>query len=220
MEFRFDVAWDNFGFIASGISMTLLLSAVALVLSVVLGAGVAVLRMSSWKPVSLGAAFYIEVLRDTPVLVQLFWVYYVLPAVLDIRLSAFTAALICLTLHSSAYLGEIYRAGIEAVPRGQVEAARVVGLDPVQTFFRIVMPQALQTVLPPMVNNFIDLVKMSSLASVLAVGEITRKATELSASTFRPTEIFTLVAVLYFVICWPLSMAFRALERRRRAART
>jgi polar amino acid transport system permease protein len=220
MTFRFDVAWDNFGFIASGIYLTLLLSGLALALSLVLGACVALLRMAPWRPVGVFAAFYVEVLRDTPVLVQLFWVYYVLPALLDIRLSAFAAALICLTLHSSAYLSEIYRAGIEAVPRGQVEAARVIGLRPSQTFFRIVMPQALQTVLPPMVNNFIDLIKMSSLASVLAVGEITRKATELSASTFRPTEIFTLVAVLYFVICWPLSMMFRTLERRRRAART
>lgn len=213
-KFRFDVVWNNFDFLLEGMWMTLLISFLALVISMVLGLFVAVLRLSKIRGMPFLAAAYIEIFRDTPVLVQLFWVYYVLPILLGIQISAFTAAVVGLTLHSAAFLGEIYRAGIQSVPKGNVEAAKVLGLGPIPTFVRIVLPQAVRTVLPPMVNNLVDLIKLSSLASVFAVAEITRKATELSASTFRPLEIFTVIALMYFAICWPLSMAMRALERR------
>jgi His/Glu/Gln/Arg/opine family amino acid ABC transporter permease subunit len=216
-RFRFDVVWNNWGFIMEGLSLTLLISFLALAISMALGLVVAVLRLSRNRGLGFLAAAYIEIFRDTPVLVQLFWVYYVLPILLGIQISAFNAALLGLTLHSAAFLGEIYRAGIQAVPEGHKEAAKVLGLSPLQTFIRIVLPQAMRIVLPPMVNNFVDLVKLSSLASVFAVGEITRKATELSASTFRPLEIFTCIALIYFFICWPLSLAIRFLERRLQA---
>jgi polar amino acid transport system permease protein len=184
----------------------------------VLGVLVALGRLSKWRVLSSISATYIEVFRDTPVLVQLFWVYYVLPILLGIRIDALTAAILGLTLHSTAFLGEIYRAGIQTVPVGHTEAAKVLGLSPRMTFIRIVLPQAVRNVLPPLVNNLVDLIKLSSLASVFAVGEITRKATELSASTFRPIEIFTFVALMYFFICWPLSLSIRVLERRMRLA--
>lgn len=213
-KFRFDVVWNNIDFLMEGLWMTLLISFLALVISMVLGLFVAVLRLSKIRGVPFLAAAYVEVFRDTPVLVQLFWVYYVLPILIGIQISAVTAAVIGLTLHSAAFLGEIYRAGIQSVPQGHVEAAKVLGLKPPQTFVRIVLPQAVRIVLPPMVNNLVDLIKLSSLASVFAVAEITRKATELSASTFRPLEIFTFIALMYFLICWPLSMAIRAMERR------
>lgn len=212
-QFRFDVVWNNVPFLMEGLWLTLTISFLALAISMVLGLVVAVVRLSKHRGVSFIAATYVEIFRDTPVLVQLFWVYYVLPILLDIRISAFGAALIGLTLHSAAFLGEIYRAGIQAVPSGQVEAAKVLGLKPAQTFVRIVLPQAFRTILPPLVNNFVDLIKLSSLASVFAVGEITRKATELSAATFRPLEIFTFIALIYFFICWPLSLGMRRLER-------
>jgi polar amino acid transport system permease protein len=213
-QFRFDVVWNNMPFLMEGLWLTLTISFLALTISMVLGLLVAVVRLSKNRGVSLIAATYVELFRDTPVLVQLFWVYYVLPILLGIQISAFGAALIGLTLHSAAFLGEIYRAGIQAVPSGHVEAAKVLGLKPVQTFVRIVMPQAFRTILPPLVNNFVDLIKLSSLASVFAVGEVTRKATELSAATFRPLEIFSFIALIYFFICWPLSMAMRHMERR------
>ena len=213
-QFRFDVVWNNVPFLLDGLWLTLTISFLALAISMVLGLLVAVVRLSKNRAVSFVGATYVEIFRDTPVLVQLFWVYYVLPILLDIRISAFNAALIGLTLHSAAFLGEIYRAGIQAVPGGHSEAAKVLGLTPVQTFIRIVMPQAFRTILPPLVNNFVDLIKLSSLASVFAVGEVTRKATELSAATFRPLEIFTFVALIYFFICWPLSLGMRQLERR------
>ncbi len=213
-RFRFDVVWNNLGFLMEGLYLTLFISFVALIISMAMGLVIAVLRLSKIRGLPFLAATYIEIFRDTPVLVQLFWVYYVLPILMGIQITALTAALIGLTMHSAAFLGEIYRAGIQSVPIGHTEAARVLGLRPMQSFIRIVLPQAVRTVLPPMVNNLVDLIKLSSLASVFAVGEITRKATELSASTFRPLEIFTVIAVIYFLICWPLSMGIRVMERR------
>ncbi|MEA2510303.1 MAG: polar amino acid transport system permease protein [Actinomycetota bacterium] len=214
--FRFDAVYNNLPFLLEGIYLTLFISGVSLVLSMALGLIVAVGRLSSSRALSLLSATYLEVFRDTPVLVQLFWVYYVLPILLGIRIDALTASILGLTLHSAAFLSEIYRAGIQTVPVGHIEAAKVLGLSRLDTFLRIVMPQAVRNVLPPLVNNLIDLIKLSSLSSVFAVGEITRKAGELSASTFRPLEIFSFVAILYFMICWPLSLLIRGLERRLR----
>ena len=215
-NFRFDAVYNNLPFLLEGIYLTLFISGLSLVLSMVLGLIVAVGRLSSSRVLSFVSATYVEVFRDTPVLVQLFWVYYVLPILLGVRIDALTASIIGLTLHSAAFLSEIYRAGIQTVPVGHIEAAKVLGLSRVDTFIRIVMPQAVRNVLPPLVNNLIDLIKLSSLSSVFAVGEITRKAGELSASTFRPLEIFTFVAIMYFMICWPLSLLIRGLERRLR----
>lgn len=213
-RFRFDVVWNNLDFLLDGLWLTLVISGLSLLISMAFGLLVALLRLSPSRPLSFTAATYSEVFRDTPALVQLIWVYYVLPILLGIRISAFSAAVIGLTLHSTAYLAEIYRAGIQAVPKGNREAAQVLGMSPVQIMWRIVLPQAIKTVLPPLCNNFVDLIKLSSLASTFAVAEVTRKATELSASTFRPMEIFSFVAILYFFICWPLSMIVRQLERR------
>ena len=153
-------------------------------------------------------------LRNTPILVQLLWVYYVLPIVFDVGISAFTALVIGLSLYSSAFIAEVYRAGIQAVPIGHREAAQVLGLNKVQTFRRIILPQAIRMTLPPLAANFVQLIKYSSLGAVISVSEITRRGMELSSSTFRPLEIFTFIAVVYFFICWPLTMSVRYLERR------
>jgi len=216
--FRFDAVYNNLPFLLEGLYLTLLISALALAFSMVLGMFVALGRLSKSRLVSFASATYVELFRDTPVLVQLFWVYYVLPILLGIRIDAVSAAVLGLTLHSTAFLGEIYRAGIQTVPKGHAEAAKVLGLSRRDTFVRIILPQAFRNVLPPLVNNLVDLIKLSSLASVFAVAEITRRATELSASTFRPLEIFSFVALMYFLICWPLSLLIRVLERRMQIA--
>jgi len=216
--FRFDAVYNNLPFLLEGLYLTLLISALALAFSMALGMFVALGRLSKSRLVSFASATYVELFRDTPVLVQLFWVYYVLPILLGIRIDAVSAAVLGLTLHSTAFLGEIYRAGIQTVPKGHAEAAKVLGLSRRDTFVRIILPQAFRNVLPPLVNNLVDLIKLSSLASVFAVAEITRRATELSASTFRPLEIFSFVALMYFLICWPLSLLIRVLERRMQIA--
>ena len=213
-HFRWDVVWSNLPFLLSGLEQTLLISALTLAASVVLGMVLALADMSRLWPVRLLGSAVGEVVRNTPILVQLLWVYYVLPIAFDISIDAFTACVIGLSVYSSAFIAEIYRAGIQSVPRGHREAAQVLGISRLDAFIRIVIPQALRTTLPPLAANFVQLIKYSSLAAVISVSEVTRRGMELSASTFRPMEIFTFIAVIYFLICWPLSQGIRFWERR------
>ena len=213
-RFRWDVIPANLDFLLSGVGMTLLISALTLVIATGGGLLIAVLASSRFWPARAVATGFGELIRNTPILVQLLWVYYVLPIVLDVRLDALTACVVGLSIYSSAFIAEVFRAGIQAVPAGHREAAQVLGLSPVQAFVRIVAPQAVRTVLPPLAANFVQLIKYSSLAAVISVGEVTRRGMELSSSTFRPLEIFSFIAIVYFAICWPLSQGVRMWERR------
>ncbi len=213
-QFRWDTIGNNFDFLISGMEMTLIISAITLVLALFGGLIIALLDMSKfWLPRAIGYIFG-EFIRNTPILVQLLWVYYVLPIVMGIQINAFTALIVGLSIYSSAFIAEVYRAGIQAVQVGHKEAAQVLGLSPTQTFIRIVMPQAVRMTLPPLAANFVQLIKYSSFGAVIPVPEITRRGMELSASTFRPLEIFTFIALVYFLICWPLAVAIRIWEGR------
>jgi polar amino acid transport system permease protein len=213
-QFRWDVIPANFGFLMSGMELTLLISAVTLVLSMAGGLVIAGLDLSKYRALRFVGLGIGEIIRNTPILVQLLWVYYVLPIVFNFQIEALPAAIIGLSVYSSAFISEAYRAGIQAVPQGHREAAQVLGLTPLQSFVRIVLPQAIRLTLPPLAANFVQLIKYSSLASVISVSEITRRGMELSATAFRPLEIFTFIAAVYFAICWPLAMAIRLWERR------
>jgi polar amino acid transport system permease protein len=213
-QFRWDVIPANFGFLMSGMQLTLLISALTLMLSMAGGLLLASLDMSRYRALRFTGLGFGEIIRNTPILVQLLWVYYVLPIVFGFQIEALPAAIIGLSVYSSAFISEVYRAGIQAVPQGHREAAQVLGLSPLQSFFHIVLPQAIRLTLPPLAANFVQLIKYSSLASVISVSEITRRGMELSATAFRPLEIFTFIAVVYFIICWPLAMAIRFWERR------
>jgi polar amino acid transport system permease protein len=213
-HFRWDVIPANFDFLMSGVTLTLLISAITLVASMAGGLLIAVLDLSKYRVLRAAGLAFGEIIRNTPILVQLLWVYYVLPIVFGFQIDALPAAIIGLTVYSSAFIAEAYRAGIQAVPQGHREAASVLGMSPFQTFTRIVLPQAIRFTLPPLAGNFVQLIKYSSLASVISVSEITRRGMELSATAFRPLEIFTFIAAIYFFICWPLSMTVRLWERR------
>lgn len=213
-HFRWDVVWSNLPFLLSGLQQTLLISAITLVTSVLFGMVIALADMSPVRPVRFMGYAFGEIVRNTPILVQLLWVYYVLPIVFDISIDAFSACIVGLTIYSSAFIAEIYRAGIQSVPRGHREAARVLGMSPFDTFTRIVLPQALRTTLPALAANFVQLIKYSSLAAVISVPEVTRRGMELSSSTFRPLEIFSFIALIYFLICWPLAQSIRFWETR------
>jgi polar amino acid transport system permease protein len=212
--FRWDVVFSNLPFLLSGVWMTLLISALTLMISVVLGMAVALADMSRLWVFRALARVWGEGVRNTPILVQLLWMYYVLPIVFGLMISAFTACVIGLSIYSSAFIAEVYRAGIHSVPRGHLEAAQVLGMSRFDSFVRIVVPQAVRTILPPLAGNFVQLIKYSSLAAVLSVADVTKRAMELSAATFRPLETFSAVAVIYFAICWPLTQAIRMWERR------
>lgn len=213
-QFRWDAVWNSLDFLMSGLQMTLFLSAVTLLLAMVLGLVLAVLDMSRWRPVRWVGVSFGELIRNTPILVQLLWVYYVLPIVFAVRIEAVTALIVGLSVYQASFISEVYRSGIQAVPKGHREAAQVLGLTPIQSFRRIVLPQAIRMTLPPLASNFVQLIKFSSLGAVISVSEITRRGMELSSSTFRPLEIFTFIAVVYFFICWPLAMVIRYWERR------
>ncbi len=213
-QFRWDVIPNNLDFLMSGLQMTLIISATALFFAMIGGLLLALVDMSRYLAVrAIGLAIG-EVIRNTPILVQLLWVYYVLPIVFNIRISSLAAILIGLSVYMAAFMSEVYRAGIQAVPKGHREAAQVLGLTPFQSFRRIVLPQAIRFTLPPLASNFVQLIKFSSLGAVISVTEITRRGMELSSSTFRPLEIFSFIAVVYFFICWPLSMTIRIWEHR------
>ena len=213
-SFRWDVIWSNLDFLMSGLQMTLFISATALVLALVGGLILALFDLSKFVVLRGFSLALGEIIRNTPILVQLLWVYYVLPIVFSIRVSALAGIVIGLSLYMAAFISEVYRAGIQAVPKGHREAAQVLGLTPAQSFMRIVLPQAICLTLPPLASNFVQLIKFSSLGAVISVSEITRRGMELSSSTFRPLEIFTFIAVVYFFICWPLAMAIRIWESR------
>lgn len=213
-RFRWDSVWNSLDFLLSGLQMTLVLSAATLVLAMLGGLLIAGLDLSRWRVLRWVGLTFGEIVRNTPILVQLLWVYYVLPIVFGIAIGPVTALVIGLSVYQAAFISEVYRAGIQAVPRGHREAAQVLGLRPAQSFRRIVLPQAIRMTLPPLASNFVQLIKFSSLGAVISVSEITRRGMELSASTFRPLEIFTFIAVVYFFICWPLAMAIRLWERR------
>jgi len=200
-------------FLMSGLQMTLIISAATLVLAMLGGLLLAVIDMSRVSPLRWVGHAFGEIIRNTPILVQLLWVYYVLPIVFNIQISSFTAILIGLSVYQAAFISEVYRAGIQAVPKGHREAAQVLGLSPFQSFRRIVFPQAIRLTLPPLASNFVQLIKFSSLGAVISVTEVTRRGMELSSSTFRPLEIFSFIAVVYFCICWPLAMGIRFWER-------
>lgn len=213
-SFNWEIIPQNLGFMMEGLRLTLLLSLICLMLSATGGLMLAALALSRYRAARAVNLVIGELIRNTPILVQLFWVYYVLPILFGFRIDALSACVIGLSLYSSAFVAEIYRAGLQAIPIGQLEAAQVLGMSKLQAFFRIQLPQAVKIALPPLAANFVQLIKYSSLASVFGVTEITRKATELSASTFRPLEIFTFIALIYFFICWPFSMGVKVLEAR------
>ncbi len=212
--FRFEVVRENLGFLLWGIKATLLVTAAALAVGLVLGLIVALGRMSKRASPRGAAIAYIELFRNTPALVQLIWVYYCLPILTGINMSAAVSCTLALAVNAAAYIAEIIRGGVQGVDRGQVEAARTLGMSYAQTMRKIVLPQAFRRMIPPFVNESVSLLKFSSLVSVLGVADLTYQAQVLSTTTFRPIEIFTFIAMVYLVICTAMSYAARLLEIR------
>jgi polar amino acid transport system permease protein len=212
--FRFDIVMKNLPFLLGGLELTLEITIVSILCAMAVGLVAALLRVSKIPGVSQAVRAYIDFFRCTPVLVQLVWMYYALPLVVGIRLSAFTSTVLTLSLNMGAFLGEIFRAGIQSIDAGQREAAFVLGMSYRQTLRRIILPQALVRMLPPIGSSMIVLLKESSLASFIAVAELTYQGHVLQAATFRPIEILSVVACVYFALTFPLSLLVQYLERR------
>jgi len=157
---------------------------------------------------------YVEALRSIPVLVLILWVYYGLPVVLGLSLSPFAAGILALALSDSAFEAEIFRAGIQSIERGQTEAADALGFSYSQKMWHIVLPQALRRILPPLGNQFIYMLKMSSLLSIIGLQELTRKANELTVTVYRPLEIYTILVLEYLILILLVSWLVRWAESR------
>ena len=177
------------------------------------GLVIAALRTARARPARWAAIAYIRVFQGTPLLLQLFLVFFG-GDMLGVPLGAYASAVLGLSLNAGAFLGEIWRGAIEAVPPGQSEAARALGLRYGARMVRVVLPQALRIAVAPTVGFLVNLVKSTSLAAVIGFVELTRAGQVLNNSTFRPFTVFGIVAALYFLLCWPLTIASRALEAR------
>jgi len=205
--------WFFLPLLLKGAGVTLVLSVLAMALAIALGLALALMRRLGGpvlKPLAVG---YIEFIRGTPLLLQLYIIYYGLPG-LGINLDAFTAAVLGLGLNYAAYEAEIYRAGLDAVPRGQTEAALSLGMTPWLLYRRILIPQAVRTALPPMTNDFIALLKDSSLVSIITIVELTKSYNMLAVSSMRFLELGLLTAMLYLMMSFPLSLVSIRLEKR------
>lgn len=213
-------AWNvipqNMGLLLDGLLLTLQLSAFALLVSIPIGVLLGLCRISGNRVVSFLAVSYVEFVRGVPLLVLLFWIYFVLGKFL--KLGPFLSGVLGLGLFSAAFIAEIVRAGIQAVPKGQMEAARSSGMTYVQAMRFIILPQALRKVLPPMASQFITLIKDSSLVSVISVVDLTLVAKNLVSTSFRSLEVWSFVAIMYFCVTFFLSQIISALERRYRVS--
>jgi polar amino acid transport system permease protein len=207
----------EFLFLLKGLQWTLVLSAAGFICGTLTGLGVALVRTSGIRFLERIAAGYIALFQGTPLLMQLFVVYYGL-ALYGIKLDAWVAVAIGFTLHASAYLGEIWRGAIEAVPRGQVEAAKALSLGYVWRMKDVILPQALRVSLPATIGFLVQLIKGTSLAAFVGFTELSRAGSMVSNQIFKPLLVFGIVGVMYFAICWPLSLYGTRLERQFAAA--
>ncbi len=214
VTFDFGEVLGNSDLLLRGVGLTLALWAVAFTFALLVGLGLAVARRSGLRWLSWMAGAYVEVFRNTPVLVQLIWFYFAFPVLTGIQMSPFTAALIGLSLNTSAYISEIYRAGLQSISLGQWEAGRALGMRSGQALRRIILPQAVRRMIPAFTNRGVELAKMTSIASVLAVHELMYEAKLLSTQTFLPLETFTVVAFIYLILIYPGTLAASLLERR------
>lgn len=198
----------------SGLVGTLWISAVTVVLGTMLGMFVALMRMGKSKVLNIIADAYIEILRGTPILLQLYFFWIGLPKIMPFELSDTACIVTALVVNSSAYISEIIRAGIGAVDKGQWEAAKSLGLSNKNMMVRVIMPQAVKNILPALCNEFISTVKGTSLASVFFVGELMTSFKTVQSATFLALQSLTIVGIIYFILNFVLSKLLKLLERR------
>jgi polar amino acid transport system permease protein len=213
-QWDFSFIWSYRWLFVNGTIVTLLFTFGIVVLGLAVGLFSGLLRLSRFAPLRWLSQAYVEVFRCTPVLVQLVWFYYALPILSGIEMSATTAGVLALSLYGGAFYSEIIRGGINSIEPGQTEAALALGMTPTQSMRRIVLPQALKRMVPPLMNQSIIQLKNTSLVSVLAVPDLLYQGQAVAHDSYRPLEIYTLVAVIYFVILFPLTLLVGRLERR------
>ncbi len=212
IRFKPDPYYKISVFLLDGVVVTFKVTLMSIVLALFIGLIAGLGRISKNALINGIASLYVEVIRGIPLLVQLFYIYYALGRV--VQLSDITCAVISMSICYGAYIAEIFRAGIEAVPNGQTEAARSLGMTPYQTMRHVILPQAVKTILPPVGNEFVALLKDSSLVSILAVSDLLRRGREYASESFNYFEAYTMVALAYLIITLILSKLVGIMEEK------
>lgn len=213
-QWRFDVAFENLPILLSGLGMTCLLTVLAMSIGIVVGLMVALMRLSRLRVVKAPAYAFTEVFRTTPLLVQIVWVYSVLPITFGITLSPFMSGLTALGLNVAAFMSEVFRAGIISIPKGQMHASLALGMTRMQAMVRIILPQAAMRTVPPMAGMWVALFKDTSVLAAIGVHEMMTQARIIASDTYRPLEVYTLVAIVYFLLTFPQSLGVNYLFAR------
>ncbi len=212
--------WDfapvlaNMPLLVSGMVNTLKVTGTALAFGVPLGLALALMRLSQARSLSWPARFVIEFFRTTPPLVQLFWFFFALPILINVEMTPFAASAVTFSIQSAAFFAEVFRGGIVSVERGQWEAARAIGMTRRQSLRRIVLPQAVKRMIPAFMERAIELMKTTTLVATVSYADLLFQANEVAQKTFRPLEVFTTAAMMYFVLIFAFSVLGRRLERR------
>ena len=210
----FSPIWRNAAFLLEGLLNTVWLSACAIALGLALGLVLAFFRLARSRILAIAATAVIEFYRNTPPLVHFFWYFYGLPILIGVSLSPFVAALLALSIQSGAFFAEVFRGGIISVETGQWEAGRALGMSRSKLMRRIILPQALRRMIPPLTERAFELVKTTALAATLAYSELLYRAMMVASQSFRPLETYTAVAVLFFLLLFLASLAMRHVEAR------
>jgi His/Glu/Gln/Arg/opine family amino acid ABC transporter permease subunit len=203
MTLDWSVVWDNRGRLLAGAEMTVALTATTMALALPGGLILALLRMSPYRVMRGAATAFVEFFRATPLILQIYWVFYVMPAAFDLRLSEFATALVGLTLNVSAFNSETFRAGIQSIRRGQWNAGLALGMTKAQVLRKIVLPQATVRVLPALASTWVSLFKDTSLVSIIAVADLSYVALKIRSETYRIIEVLTAMAALYCLMGYP-----------------
>jgi polar amino acid transport system permease protein len=215
-HWHFEVVWENLPMLLGGLWLTIVLAFGAMILGGAFGIPVALARLSSRRPLVLLAFCYTELFRTTPFLIQIVWVFYALPLATGLALSPFVSGLLAFGLNTTAYMAEIYRAGITSIPLGQSHAGRALGMTERDMMNRIILPQATRKMVPAIGTVWISLFKDTSLLSAIGVTELMFRARFLAVDTYRPVEILTVAALIYFVLTLPQSIAVNWLYEKMR----
>lgn len=216
MPFPFDLSLiiDSLPLLGIGAMVTIEITAVAVALGTLIGLFVGIAELSRYWYFRVPSKIYVDFIRGTPLLVQIFIIYFALPIILGVRVEPFVAAVAACSINSGAYVAEIFRAGIQSIDKGQMEAGRSLGMSWGQTMIHIVIPQAFRRIIPQLGNEFIAMLKDSSLVSVIGFEELTRKGQLIIASTYGSLEIWTAVAIIYLIMTLSITRFVAFLEKR------
>ncbi len=214
LELDFSLITDNLPLLIKGAGLTLEITTLSVGIGLIIGMIIGIARLSNSKIIRGLAGVYVDFIRGTPLLVQIFLVYFALPRLLGFRIDPFIAAVAACSINSGAYIAEIFRAGIQSIDKGQFEASRALGLNWYQSMRFVIMPQAFKRIIPPLGNEFIAMLKDSSLVSVIGFEELTRTGQLIISRTYAVFEIWMVVAILYLIMTFAISRLVGLLEKK------